>query len=55
MLHRYDTLISDANIPSAAFLRYQRQQALAALLEGHAQGTLDDVDGSVLRLTAAAS
>jgi hypothetical protein len=55
VLRRYDALIEDEHIPSGAFLHYQRQQALAALLEGHAQGTVNDVDSAVLRLIAATS
>ena len=39
-LSRYDALIADKLIPAASFLYYQRQAALAALLDGAARAEL---------------
>ncbi len=54
-LVRYDRLIADGRIPAAPFLFYERQRALAVLLEDAAQETLQapdaDADAAVLRLT----
>lgn len=44
-LSRYDALIADPDIPAAAFLHYQRQAALAALLDAAARAELSTDTG----------